>query len=172
MTFRVAPLTIMALAVLVTLDVWLLSAVVQDSAPEEGVSDITSQWTPGSAPTTATALFSKPISVYSETLARPVFFKTRQPFVPPPPTPPPAPKVQPAPPPAVVDPGFVLGGVMIDADVKKAYVFSKTNSQGLWLSEGENVMGWTLRAIDPAGAKLQQGGRTIELHLYPSSSRQ
>ena len=47
---------------------------------------------------------------YRETLAHPVFYKTRQPFVPPPPTPPPATPntgALPAPP----DPGIALGGV-------------------------------------------------------------
>jgi hypothetical protein len=46
------------------------------------------------------------------------------------------------PPPAVVDPGFVLGGVMIKNDVRKVCVFSRAGVSGAWTSEGDEFMGW------------------------------
>jgi hypothetical protein len=77
----------------------------------------------------------------------------------------------PVPAPVVVDPGLVLGGVIIAPDVKKAYLFSKADSRGTWASEGENFMGWTVQSIDAASATLLQANRTIDLQLYPPRSR-
>lgn len=172
MTFRVAPLTAATLVVLVVLDAWLWSLVVRNHDPTEQIADQKALWIPNLTDTAAGPAASKPISTYSETLARPIFFKARQPFVPPPPAPPPVPTVQSPPqPPAVVDPGLILAGVMIDGDAKRAYLFNKASSQGLWLSEGETIVGWQLRSIDTMSAKLQQGGRTILLQLYPTGPR-
>jgi thiamine pyrophosphate-dependent acetolactate synthase large subunit-like protein len=88
---------------------------------------------------------------------------------PPPPTPPPVPQAPaPAPPPAI-DPGLVLAGVIITADVKKAYLVNKADSQGIWASEGESIMGWTVQSIDAESAKLLQANRTLDLRLYRQS---
>jgi hypothetical protein len=57
--------------------------------------------------------------------------------------------------------------VMIKSGLKKAYVFSRANAIGAWASEGEEFMGWQIRSINGAGAKLEQGRRSIELKLYP-----
>jgi hypothetical protein len=110
----------------------------------------------------------KPITAYGETLAKPVLFKSRAPYVPPPPAPPaPPPKPVSTPPPAPVDPGLVLGGVVIMEEAKKAYIFNKADLRGAWLSEGESILGWRLDAIDAAAARLARGDRSIELQLYP-----
>jgi hypothetical protein len=109
----------------------------------------------------------RPISAYGQTLAKPVFFKNRLPHVPPPPAPQPPPKPAVAQLPAPVDPGLVLGGIMITNGVRKAYVYKKGDSRGTWLSEGDAIMGWKLEALDTMNAKLQQAGRSIELQLYP-----
>ena len=110
---------------------------------------------------------AKPIDAYREILARPIFFKSREPFVPAPPPPPPV--VAAMPPPVVADPGLVLGGVLIKNGVKKAYVFSRANAgAGAWISEGQDFMGWSITSVSGAGAKLEQQGRSIDLRLYPS----
>jgi hypothetical protein len=67
---------------------------------------------------------AKPVTDYGETLARPVFFKSRAPYAAPPPPPPP-PKPPATAPPAPVDPGLVLGGVVVLEGAKKAYIFNK-----------------------------------------------
>jgi hypothetical protein len=41
----------------------------------------------------------------------------------------------------IVDPGLVLGGVMIKNDVRKSYVFSRAGASGAWASEGDEFMG-------------------------------
>lgn len=92
-------------------------------------------------------------------------FKSREPFVPPPPPPPQA--VIAPPPPAIVDPGFVISGVMIKNDIRKAYVFSRAGAAGAWTAEGDEFMGWKVKSINGTGAKLEQMGRSIDLRLYP-----
>src|SRR6185436_18393725 len=92
-----------------------------------------SEWKPKASGSTLGMPGPKPPTVYGSILAQPVFFKSRQPFVPLPPAPPPVPKAPaPAPAPVVVDPGLVLGGVVITPDVKKTYLFSKADSRGTW----------------------------------------
>ena len=83
--------------------------------------------------------------------------------------PPPPPAVIAPPPPVVIDPGLVLGGVLIKNGVRKAYVFSRANTGGgAWISEGQDFMGWSIKSVSGAGAKLEQQGRSIDLRLYPS----
>ncbi|MBU6462904.1 MAG: hypothetical protein KGL35_22445 [Bradyrhizobium sp.] len=108
----------------------------------------------------------KPFEDYSLILAHPVFFKSRVPFVAPPPAPaalPSTPK-----PPVVTDPGLVVGGVMLRNGLSKAFLFSKAGpSTGTWASEGEEFQGWRVQSIDNSGVKLEQNGRSIRLTLYP-----
>ena len=56
---------------------------------------------------------------------------------------------------------------MIKSDVKKAYVFSRAGTNGIWTSEGDEFMGWQVRSINRGGVKLEQKGRSIDLQLYP-----
>src|SRR5262249_36303227 len=92
-------------------------------------------------------LMVKPARAYVETLAHPIFSRTRAPFVPPPP-PPPAAQRQVGPP-VSVDPGIALGGVAIHGDLKKAYLLSKGGLSGSWVTEGETFMGWKVGSIEP-----------------------
>jgi hypothetical protein len=162
-----APLTAVGLLALIGVDLWFLSLVFGDTAPEAPAA----MHKPGPAPIpvdrAGSLPNSKPIMAFAQTMARPVFYKSREPFVPPPPAPPPIPKVAVPPPPPVAQPNFALGGVMITEDAKKAYVVNKATSQGEWLSEGESIMGWTLQFVDTTSAKLQQAERTVELQMYP-----
>jgi hypothetical protein len=166
MKLRITPLTATGLLALIGVDLWLLSLVFDDAAPEAPAA--MRQFGPAPIPVdrAVTSPNATPIMAYGQTMARPVFYKSREPFVPPPP-PPPDPKAAVPPPAPVAPPNFALGGVMISEDAKKAYVVNKANSQGQWLSEGETIMGWTLQSIDTTSAKLQQAERTIELHMYP-----
>ena len=168
-----APLAAMALAALAGVNLWLLTIIVAGATGNEPALVAAPAWDAklsGSGPDAAAA---KPISAYGQMLAQPVFFKSRAPYVapPPPPVAPPAPAVvqKPAPPP-IVDPGFTVAGVIIGQSVRKAYIHTKNDQQGNWVSEGENLTGWKVQAIDPAGVKLQQQDRTIELELYPMKS--
>jgi hypothetical protein len=165
MKIRVPPLAILGLLVLGIVNVWLLAVVVGElTADYRGTIDKVA-WDPDLTGSTESTTARKPLAAHAETLAHPIFAKTRMPFVPPPP-PPPMPKI--AVPPPIVDPGLVLGGVVIERPVKKAYVFTKTNPSGTWASEGDDFMGWKVESVSSTGITLRQQGRTIELQLYPS----
>ena len=167
MRSRIAPLTAAGVLALAAVNAWLLTIVTlngetQENEPVPGVAPYlnVTEATGGLIATRATA-------AYRETLAHPVFYKTRQPFVPSPPIPPPAtPNTAALPAPA--DPGIALGGVAINSDLKKVYLFSKANSLGAWVREGETFMGWTVQSVGPEGAKLRQANRELRLDLYPS----
>ena len=167
MIFRIAPLAAAGLLVLGGINAWMLTTITRDDPPEDQGNVAGTEQAirlaamPGSIPNT------KPIDAYSETLAHPIFFKTRLPFVPPPPPPPPPPPKLVAPTPAPVDPGLALGGIMIDRALKRAYLFTKSDPHGTWVTEGESFMGWTVQSINSEGTRLQQQDRAVELTLYP-----
>jgi hypothetical protein len=166
MKLRITPLTTVGFLALVGIDLWLLFLVFEDPALETPAAMHGPVLIP--VDRAASPLSPRPIKAYAQTIARPVFYKSREPFVPPPPAPPPIPKAAAAPPPPVAQPNFALGGVVITEEAKKAYVVNKANSQGQWIGEGESIMGWTVQSISAAGVRLQQADRTIELDLYPS----
>jgi len=73
-----------------------------------------------------------------------------------------------APPPvAFTDPGFVLGGVMVNGTIKKAYLLQKTDKSGAWVGEGDDFVGWRIQSITADAAKLQKETHVIEVRLYP-----
>lgn len=120
-------------------------------------------WTPRlpsleDAPTRTTATVS-----HQEILARPIFSRSRAPFVlPAPPAPKPAPPAV-----AFTDPGFVLGGAMVNGAIKKAYLFQKADKSGAWVGEGDDFIGWRVQSITTDAAKLQEETHVIEVLLYP-----
>lgn len=61
----------------------------------------------------------------------------------------------------------MLGGVVVVAQARKAYILNKADQRGGWFSEGETILGRKVESIDAAAAVLQQGGRSIKLELYP-----
>jgi hypothetical protein len=169
MRLGIAPLAGAALLVLGATNAWLLQVVLQPEvlAAAPPVADAAAALSLSEGPGAPT-IPMKP-AAYPETLAHPVFFKTRAPYVPPPPAPPPVAKA--AAPVVAADPGLALGGVALDGALRKAYLFTKANSQGAWVSEGETFNGWTVQSIDAGAAKLRQADRTLELLLYPPASR-
>jgi hypothetical protein len=166
MTWRISPLGAAGRLVGLALNGWLLAVVLTEMWPDGPAPVDKAEWSLGLSAAALNAAGRQPVDAYRQILARPLFFKSRLPFVPPPPpAPPPAPIA--APPPAAVDPGIALGGVMMKDNIKKAYVFSKAGTGGAWASEGEEFMGWKVTAIDRAGTRLEQRGRSIDLQLYP-----
>jgi hypothetical protein len=68
---------------------------------------------------------------------------------------------------AFTDPGFVLGGVMVNGTIKKAYLLQKTDKSGAWVGEGDDFFGWRVQLITADVAKLQKETHVIEVRLYP-----
>jgi hypothetical protein len=165
MKMRIAPLGVVGLLVILGVNAGLLMAVATEIRSDRSVAVDKVDWHPSLPASIGSVANRKPIEGYQQMLARPVFFKSRQPYVPPPPAPPPALIV--APPPVVLDPGLVLGGVMIKNNVRKAFVFNRGGAGGTWTAEGDEFMGWKVISISGTGARLEQQGRSIDLQLYP-----
>jgi hypothetical protein len=165
MSWRISPIYVIGFLGILAVNIWLLALVaIEMVSDNQSVADRV-DWNPGLSASVASAVSRRPIGAYGQILARPVFSKSRQPFVPPPT--PPSPVSMPASLTAIIDPGLVLGGIMINSGVRKAYVFGKTGAAGTWTSEGDDFMGWRVRSISGTGAKLEQQGRSIDLLLYP-----
>lgn len=165
----VAPLTALGLLILGSGSLLLLTLTAAEIFQSDDVPKAKIGWTPKLSTTAERLGSATPLTAYQQTTSRPVFFKSRQPFValpPPPPPPQPPAALPPPPPPPVVDPGLAVGGVMITGGIKKAYLFRKTDRTGSWLAEGEEIMGWKLHSVDSAGAKLQKDSRDLHLPLY------
>lgn len=159
-----SPLVIACLASLAVLDIYLISAVVQEVASGDPAATDGASWIPRLAKPDSSETQARRAAPDQDILAHPVFSKSRAPFVPPPP---PAPKGSVVAAPVFTDPGLVLGGVMLSGETKMAYLLQKTNHVGAWAGEGDDVEGWKLQAITAETATLQKESHVIELRLYP-----
>jgi len=157
------PLAVICLLGFGMLDVYLLGTITQSSlqpieAPEAptGALDGGEKKLP--------EVHSKQIAALGRTLAAPVFFKSRSPYIPPPPaTVAPAVMVAAAPPPTVT-----VSGIVIDQHVKKALLITPVDNNGAWLCEGDQVMGWKVETITSAGVSLRQNSSKIDVRMYPA----
>jgi hypothetical protein len=165
MAIRATPLGLTGLTLLGLVNAWLVAAVVADVVPDdedhENIAEIvTPAKLEGSLDGASTS------KAYDQILSRPIFFKSREPFIPPPPDATTSQsKANSAP--VFADPGLVLGGVMISQTNRQAYLFQKSKPDGSWIREGEDFLGWKLEFLDQGDARLQKDGHTIDLHLYP-----
>jgi hypothetical protein len=165
MKWRMAPLHAAGLLIVLGINAGLLVSIATQIASDHRAAADKAAWNANLSGSLANAINRKPIEGYGQILARPVFFKSREPFVPAPAPPPPVPVM--TPPPMITDPGLVVGGVMIKKGLRKAYLFSRAGPGGEWAGEGEMFQGWKVRSVDRTGVKLEQGGRSIDLQLYP-----
>lgn len=161
---RLTPLAAAGLLSLGVIDALLLTGLVW-SLTDEPVTVAWTQWKPNLSSSDNVPPATRPINSYQLVLAHPLFFKTREPFVPPPSPPPPSRPA--APPPPVVDPGLSVAGVLISGPIRKAYLMSKSDREGTWVREGEQYGGWQVQSVTAGVAKLRRDGRSIELSLYP-----
>jgi hypothetical protein len=161
---RIAPVRAAGLLIVLGVNAGLLANVVMQLVSDGSVAIDKSDWHANLTGSVANAANRKPVESYGQILARPVLFKSREPFVSTPPAPP---AVTVAPPPVAVDPGLVVGGVMIKNGLSKAYLFSKAGPGGAWAGEGESFQGWKVKYVKSTGVKLEQNGRSIEFSIYP-----
>jgi hypothetical protein len=162
MARRIAPLQLVGLTFLLSLNAILLTAVVGAAPDAEGTADRHDFAVTLELPT-APAFSPSAISAYDQILAQPVFFKTRQPFVAPPPVAPPQSRPAPI---VFVDPGFAVGGIVIKGSARRAYIFRNVDPNGSWVGEGETILGWKVTSIRAGSAELQKDDHMITLRLY------
>jgi hypothetical protein len=166
MRWRIAPIRAAGLLMVLAINAGLVASVATQFASDGSTEDSKTDWNVNLTGSVANPTNRRPVESYGQILARPVLFKSREPFVPPPPAPP---SVTVTPPPSVAaDPGLAVGGVMIKSGLSKAYLFSKIGPGGAWAGEGETFQGWKIKSVNRTGVKLEQAGHSIDLRLYPS----
>ena len=165
MAGRLTPLAAAGLVSLGVIDALMLAALIWSQTGEPAaVAPL--EWKPNVSASDDAPWATKSMAAYALVLAHPIFFKTRDPFVPaPPPRPPPQPV---APPPPAEDPGISVAGVLISGPIRKVYLMSRSDTLGTWVREGEKYDGWTVRSVTAGDAKLQRDERSLELSLYPN----
>lgn len=113
------------------------------------------------------------LAALSETTARPLFERTRRPYVPPPPPPPPpapvAKAAPPPPPPAAPPPPepirLRLVGVIASRDQTTAVV-TRQGGQTVRVEIGDIVDGWEVRDIKATEIILARDGRNVSIQLF------
>jgi len=164
MRWRIAPLRAAGLLIVLGVNIGLVACVATQLASDGSAVADKMDWNVNLTGSVANATNRRAVESYGQILARPVLFKSREPFVPTPPAPP---AVMVASPPVAADPGLAVGGVMIKSGLSRAYLFSKAGAGGTWAGEGESFQGWKVKSVSRTGVKLEQTGRSIELSLYP-----
>ncbi|UTD29047.1 hypothetical protein [Bradyrhizobium sp. WD16] len=163
MKIRLPPIAIVALLALCIVNAALLNLILDELNP---AVDVASPLLPHDANRTAppAPIGPKPIAAFTRILERPAFFKSRSPWVgPPPAVAKPVPQL-----PQTPDLKLVVTGIIIKDNLKKAFVVKPNEQQGAWITEGEIVGGWTIKLIEPGGIAIQQNGRTLDFALYPA----
>jgi hypothetical protein len=167
MAVRVTPLALTRLTLLGLVHAWLIAAIVVDLVPDDADHFTEIAGTPMLATLEGGNVGgTNAIRSYDQILSRPIFFKSREPFIPPPPEATTS-QAKATSAPVFVDPGLVLGGIMISRTNRQAYLFQKSKPDGSWIREGEDFLGWKLEFLDQGNARLQKDGHTIDLRLYP-----
>ena len=147
-----------------SINVGLVTIIVKDTVSVSGgqLTVPKVEWKSNLSTSVNRAEKKKSIDSYKHILMQPLFYKNREPFIAPPPL---VSKVVALAAPS--DPGFVLAGVMVTSEMRKAYIFTKANNSGIWANEGDDYMGWKIRSVDQNRVRLEQSGRIIEVELYP-----
>jgi hypothetical protein len=172
---RISPLAAAGFLVLIALNAACASWIAGTLADGAPLDIIATEWTPDKNASLAAIETPTAPNAYPETLAHPIFFRDRRPYVPPPP---PAPIViaQPtpivAPPPPVTKPDFIVSGVALLHEVKQAYLRSPSDQNGAWVKEGGDILGWQVSNVTSAGVTVRKGGQSFELLLYEPTKNQ
>lgn len=110
---------------------------------------------------------AKPLAAFAQTLARPIFSRSRRPYVAPVASPSAVAAVEPvmaaAP---VAEPVVTLAAVAINGQTSRALLVSKSHPAGRWMSPGDQVEDWTISTIAADRLTLAIGGRTMTVRLY------
>jgi hypothetical protein len=118
-------------------------------------------------PPTAAPAAADPVAqvapAYPAIPEHPLFYPTRQPWVPPPPKA--APPALPAPAPTAVHPlqKYQLVGIVISEGARTALLKSSDGGKTVAISEGQQLNGWTLREISRDAAHFESAGDAYDL---------
>jgi hypothetical protein len=102
---------------------------------------------------------------FNDIVERPLFSRSRRPFVlPPPEVIAPAPEIS-EPVQVAAEPQLTLQGVYIQGQVRRALILS-TESPAQWQGVGDDISGWNITEIGANGITLEAQGQTRLLKLY------
>lgn len=110
----------------------------------------------------------RPLSDYTETVTRPVFFEGRTyPAPVKPPEPPKPVAAPPRPPVRITADGLKLRGVIISGSTARALI-AVGDAPAAWLTVGQSVQAWTIQAIRQTSVRLtgNNGTQFATLSLY------
>ncbi len=134
---------------------------------EKADPDFRADWRPPTL-TQYQALASKPESADVQTLTRPIFSKTRKPFLAKDKTQMSAGlAVAPVTPPA----GLTLSAVATFHKNRRAFLISAATPKGRWCAVGEDIDGWSVAQVQNLEVILRNGERTVRLTLYPEPQK-
>lgn len=108
---------------------------------------------------------------YVALLERPLFSRTRRPYVPPPPEPPAVEQPQVQPEIVTQEPQVSLQGIFIQGRTRRALVLTPENALPAWVNEGANISGWKLSEIKPNQLILLAGSQRRIIELYVEKSQ-
>lgn len=165
---RRAPTVIIGIAALLCLNGALITLgwIALSVAPLSVDPIAGSEWTPPdlATPPSATRHAGAP-EPDDLVLARPIFFPSRKPFEPPVAQ---AAITPPAPPPP--DPTFVVDGIMLTGDARKAHLRQPQETDGRWYETRHVIDGWMIVQIDAGGIVVEQAEWKLAIRLYSSDS--
>jgi hypothetical protein len=139
----------------------VLTAVWQLAMPTQLPVSASAPNPPAAAPAAADPVAR--VSAYPAIAENPLFYPTRQPWVPPPPkAAPPAPQ---APAPTAIHPlqKYQLVGVVISESTRTALLKPSDGGKTIAVFEGQQLNGWTLREISRDAAHFESGGETYDI---------
>ncbi len=134
---------------------------------EKADPDIRADWRPPTL-TQYQALASKPENSDVQTLTRPIFSKTRKPFL--------AKDKKslsagPAAAPVALSTGLTLSAVATFHKGRRAFVVSAATPKGRWYAVGEDIDGWNVAQVQNLEVTLRSGEKTVRLTLYPEPQK-
>lgn len=134
---------------------------------EPPAPEIAPEWRPPSF-VAEPPLEPKPAASDPQTLARPIFSKSRRPK--------PPEEVETEEKPQLKEfasaTGLAVAAIVRHGAQLKVFVTSPGNPEGDWYGAGDAVGGWTIGAVDAAGVNLTNGAQSARLKLYPDPSEQ
>ena len=141
----------------------LLAAVWQWAMPADLPVSTLPPNPPAATDSTARLAAAAMTPAYPAIAEHPLFYPTRQPWVPPPPKPaPPAPQAQAPTAPHPLQ-KYQLVGIVISEGMRTALLKPTDGSKTVVISEGQDLNGWTLREISRDGLHFESAGAGYDI---------
>jgi hypothetical protein len=166
---RLSPLMTMGLLALLLLNAALMWMPKKSGALQPPPTVVAGQTWKASTPTGSSVFRLKPIASYSQIASRPIFSKSRRPYVAPVPELAPTTAVAAPPlkaPEPLPEPKILLSGIATDGKSKRALIATAALPNGDWHVTGDTVEGWVLSEINADSIALTNVGQIYRLAIF------